>query len=244
MKAQDTPATGSRSNQNTTMRILGFYWKNWWTPRQDEGDLRNLRSIDRRPKITNGFDAASVLDKNERLQQSLVLTATIIMALIIAISTTWSKDLLVTTILAIVLVGCVVTFSLKMHRYYMYSASAYTAHVAVEWKNFMDNILLPSGISDAVFAWISQLEMANFQALCDATATGMPPWVILKVREIARQEAVKTAREILQAEQTGDQVARAENDRTLMAILNFLMMSEKTKYEELRGRVFREATSE
>ncbi len=242
MKAQDKPATGSRSNQNTVMRILGFYWKNWWVPRQDEGDLRNLRSIDWRPKISNGFDAASVLEKNERLQQSLGLIALIILGLVLAISTTWSKDLLVTAILAIVLVGYVVTFSMKMHRYYMYSASAYTAHVAVEWKNFMDNILLPSGISDAVFAWISQLEMANFQALCDATATGMPPWVILKVREIARQEAVKTAREVLEAERLKDPVARAEKDRKLISILNFLMMSEKTKYEELRAKVVREAT--
>ncbi len=242
MKAQDKPATGSRSNQNTTMRIFGFYWKNWWLPRQDEGDLRNLRSQDLRPKISNGFDAASVLEKNERLQQSLGLTAIIIMALIIAISITWSKDLPVTAFLAIILIGYVVSFSLKMHRYYMYSASAYTAHVAVEWENFVNSILLPSGVSDAMSNWVTQLNMTDFDALCDATSTSMPPWVIQRLREVAHGEAVKTAREVLQAEHSKDLIIRAEKDRKLISILNFLMMSEKTKYEELRGRIFREVT--
>jgi hypothetical protein len=236
-----------RNDYALALRIMGTYWKNWWKPRQDQGEMKSLRS-ENLPNISNGHIASTMCHTRERHMEQMVLAllATLVCAVLIALSLYKSKEsateLHTTITLLLLCLGAFAWISIVCFRKFNKSnVSDYTLRVAGAWREFFHDTLQVSELEDEIAKWSSTLSDEQRTELYSAAVTEIPKDVGEKIRELAYKSAVVQMRRVTDAEDNNQIATRTELDKKLTALISILMMTDKSKYGEIRQKIFDEA---
>ncbi len=241
------PTDMKRNDYALALRIMGTYWKNWWKPRQDQGEMKSLRS-ENLPNISNGHIASTMCHTRERHMEQMVLAllATLVCAVLIALSLYKSKEsateLHTTITLLLLCLGAFAWISIvRFRKFNKSNVSDYTLRVAGAWREFFHDTLQVSELEDEIAKWSSTLSDEQYMELYSAAVTEIPKNVGEKVRELAYKSAVGEMILVQYAETHFRQEMRNNHDKKLNALISILMMTEKSQYGEIRQKIFDEA---